>query len=150
MDVQITAIVLFIFRSVGEGDGWFETDSTWLIHYKKPDSHPAAWLNSLKFCAPVDSGYSLVVLSKYILSGAERIRYYTKKISPSIVFHFFNHHKINLHLVISMVERLFFSLCFLKYESFFEGIYTCDNLTFHLQTEKELQFVSEMVCLHNA
>ena len=47
----------------------------------------------------------------------------------------------------------------MKYESFsswqqsyfrtigyFEGIYTCENLTFHLQTEKEVQCVSEMVC----
>jgi hypothetical protein len=45
--------------------------------------------------------------------------------------------------------------CFLKYESFsncvqsyngnigyFEGIYTCENLTFHLQTEKDVKFVS--------
>ena len=33
---------------------------------------------------------------------------------------------------------------------YFEGIYTCENLTFHLQTEKDVKFVSEMVCLHNA
>jgi len=28
VDVQIAAIVFFIFRSVGEGEGWFEVDST--------------------------------------------------------------------------------------------------------------------------
>jgi hypothetical protein len=29
------AFVFFIFKSAGEGEGWFEGDSTWLIHYKK-------------------------------------------------------------------------------------------------------------------
>jgi hypothetical protein len=33
---------------------------------------------------------------------------------------------------------------------YFQGIYTCEILTFHLQSEKEVQFVSEKVCLHNA
>jgi hypothetical protein len=28
---------------------------------------------------------------------------------------------------------------------YFEGIYTYENLTFHLQTEKDIKFVSEMV-----
>jgi hypothetical protein len=53
----MTAFVFFIFKSAGEGEGWFEGDSTLLIHYKKniknTDSHPAVLLNSLKFCAPV-------------------------------------------------------------------------------------------------
>ena len=31
----MTAFVLLIFKSAGEGEGWFEGDSTWLIHYKK-------------------------------------------------------------------------------------------------------------------
>jgi hypothetical protein len=31
----MTAFVFFIFKSAGEGEGWFEGDSTWLIHYKK-------------------------------------------------------------------------------------------------------------------
>jgi hypothetical protein len=56
---QMTAFVFFIFRSAGEGEGWFEGDSILLIHYKKnkrtknTDSHPAVLLNSFKFCAPV-------------------------------------------------------------------------------------------------
>ena len=29
----MTAFVFFIFKSAGEG--WFESDSTWLIHSKK-------------------------------------------------------------------------------------------------------------------
>jgi hypothetical protein len=29
------AFVFFIFKSAGEREGWFEGDSTWLIHYKK-------------------------------------------------------------------------------------------------------------------
>jgi hypothetical protein len=29
--------------------------------------------------------------------------------------------------------------------AYFEGIYTCENLTFHLQPEKDVKFVSEMV-----
>ena len=51
----MTAFVFFIFKSAGEGEGWFEGDSTRLIHFKKKntDSHPAVLLNSFKFCAPV-------------------------------------------------------------------------------------------------
>jgi hypothetical protein len=49
--VQITKWLHFIFYfQVGwKGEGWFEGDSTWLIHYKKntknTDSHPAVLLN---------------------------------------------------------------------------------------------------------
>ena len=77
-------------------------------------------------------------------------------------FPFFYHHNINIHFAISIVEHLFLFSCFLKYEFFsswqhsyfrnigyFEGIYTCENFTIHLQTETEVQFVIEMVCLHN-
>ena len=32
---QFTAFVFFIFWLVGEGEVWFEGDSTWLINYKK-------------------------------------------------------------------------------------------------------------------
>jgi hypothetical protein len=85
--------------------------------------------------------------------------YYTQ--FPKLSFPFFYYHKINLHLIgISIFEQLFF-LCFLKYEYFwncqqshyrntgyFEGICKCENLTFHLQTEKDVKFVSEMVCWH--
>ena len=105
----------------------------------------------------LDSGYSLVVLSKVIYVG-QRGSDITQNYFP-----FFYHHTINLHLVISIVEHLFLFSCFLKYESFsswqqsyfrnigyFQGIYTCEILTFHLQSEKEVQFVSEKVCLHNA
>ena len=61
MDVQITKWLhlSFLFSSrLGRGKGWFEGDSTWLIHYtkkttKNTDSHPAVLLNSFKFCAPV-------------------------------------------------------------------------------------------------
>jgi hypothetical protein len=31
----MTAFVFFIFKSAGEGEGWFDGDSTRLIHYKK-------------------------------------------------------------------------------------------------------------------
>jgi hypothetical protein len=31
----MTAFVFFIFKWAGEEEGWFEGDSTWLIHYKK-------------------------------------------------------------------------------------------------------------------
>ena len=52
---QITANIFFIFRSVAEGEGWFEVD--YLINSlqktKKPDTHPAVLLNSFKFCPPV-------------------------------------------------------------------------------------------------
>ena len=59
---QITAIVFFIFLSVGEGEGWLEVDSIWLLHYKHPDNHPAVLLNSFKFCAPVVFILILVIL----------------------------------------------------------------------------------------
>jgi hypothetical protein len=35
LNYQMTAFVFFIFKSAGEGEGWFEGDSTWLIHLKK-------------------------------------------------------------------------------------------------------------------
>ena len=86
----------------------------------------------------------------------------SKKKFPKHSFPFFYYHKINLQFDISIFEQLFL-LCFLKCESFsncqqsyyrdigyFEGIYTCENLTFHMQTEKDVKFVNEMVCLHNA
>jgi hypothetical protein len=58
IEFQGFVFVFFIFKSAGEGEGWFEGDSTWLIHYtkkhqKNTDSHPAVLLNSFKFCAPV-------------------------------------------------------------------------------------------------
>jgi hypothetical protein len=54
----MTAFGFFIFKSAGEGEGWFEGDSTLLIHYKKKhtkntDSHPTVLLKSLQFCALV-------------------------------------------------------------------------------------------------
>jgi hypothetical protein len=36
----MTAFVFFIFKSAGEGEGWLEGDSTWLIHYKKNPQKP--------------------------------------------------------------------------------------------------------------
>ena len=76
----------------------------------------------------------------------ERIKYYNLFSNHS--FPFFYYHKINLHVGISTFEQLFY-LCFLKYESFsncqqsyyrnigyFGGIYTCENVTFHLHSEK--------------
>ena len=152
----------FFPRLVGEGERWFAVDSTWLIHYKNTDSHPAVLLNSFKFCAPVVFiwfCYSLVILGKVF--WLERFRYHKNKF-PKHSFPFFYYHKINFHLDISIFEQLFL-LCFLKYESFsnwqqsyyrnigyFEEIYTCENLTFHLQNWKRCKFVNEMVCLHNA
>jgi hypothetical protein len=51
--VNITNGVIFFTHR----EGWFEGDSTWLIHYKKTtkntDSHPAVLLSSFKVCAPV-------------------------------------------------------------------------------------------------
>jgi hypothetical protein len=81
------------------------------------------------------------------ISRLERFRYYKNKF-PKHSFPFFYYHKINFHLDISIFEQLFL-LCFLKYEYFsnwqqsyyrnigyFEEIYTCENLTFHLHSEK--------------
>ena len=148
-------IVFFIFRSVGEGEGWFEGDSTWLIHCKKPDSHQTVLLNSFKFCPPVVFIWLWLFFSclRWRSFGwrggggserGERFRYYI--FFSSHRFPFFYYHKINIHVGISTFEQLF-SLCFLKYESFsncqqlyyrnigyFGEICTCENLTFHLNT----------------
>jgi hypothetical protein len=44
---------LFLFSGrLGRGRGCLRL-TTWLFHYKKPDSHPAVMLNSFKFSAPV-------------------------------------------------------------------------------------------------
>ena len=103
--------------------------------------------NSVLQLYSFDSGYSLVFIGKDLLSG-ERIRNYIFFFFFNHSFPFFYYHKINLHVGISTFEQLF-SLCFLKYESFsncqqsyyrniyyFGEIYTCENLTFHLHSEK--------------
>jgi hypothetical protein len=92
------------------------------------------------------------------MSLRERITYKKKKKSPHIAFHFFTTIILIYTLVYQSLNSIF-SLCFLLNESFskcqqsynrnipvgyFEGIYTCENLTFHLQTEKDVKFVSEM------
>jgi hypothetical protein len=77
---------------------------------------------------------------------------------PKHSFPFFNYHKINLHLGIYIYQSLnsyFFSVAWVMNLSqtvsnhrnigYFEVIYTCENFTFHLQTEKDVKFVSEMV-----
>jgi hypothetical protein len=96
--------------------------TTWLIHYKKPDSHPAVLLNSFKFCPPVVFIWFWLFLSclrersfECVWVGGLRLRYYN--FFPIIAFHFFFYHKINLHVGISTLEQLF-PLCFLRYESF--------------------------------
>jgi hypothetical protein len=76
---------------------------------------------------------------------------------PNKTFHFVTTIKLIYYIGISIFDQLFF-LCFLKYEfspncvqsyykniGYFEGLYTCENLTFHLQTEKDVKFASEMV-----
>ena len=104
------------------------------------------------------------MMSFEIVSGSRSQRGRENKIlqkNSKQSFPFFRYHKINLHLGIYQSLNSFFSLCFLKYESFsnceqsyyrnigyFEGIYTCENLSFHLQPEEDVKFVSEMVCLH--
>jgi hypothetical protein len=97
----MTAFVFFIFKSAGEGEGWLEGDSTWLIHYKKnptktTDSHPAVLLNSFKFCAPV-----VFVWFWLFFSCLRRRRRRYKRgsditfFSPNKAFYFY-YHKMNL------------------------------------------------------
>ena len=76
----MTVFVFFIFKSAGEGEGWFEGDSTLLIHYtKKHKIHrqpPSCIVKFLKIlcssCISFDSSYSLVVLEEG--GGVARIR----------------------------------------------------------------------------
>ena len=118
---QFTAFVFFIFWLVEEGEVWFEGDSTWLINYKK----------RIRYC-------------QFFPQAQLSIIFTTIKLIYTLVYQSLNS---------------IFSLCFLLNESFskcqqsynrnipvgyFEGIYTCENLTFHLQTEKDVKFVSEM------
>jgi hypothetical protein len=35
-----------------------------------------------------------------------------------------------------------------KIIGYLKGLYICENLTFHLQTEKDVKFVSEMMCFY--
>jgi hypothetical protein len=66
----MTAFVFFIFKSAGEGEGWFEGDSTWLINYTKKHRQPPSCI--VKFLQiysvlqlySFDSGYSLVILGE--------------------------------------------------------------------------------------
>jgi hypothetical protein len=75
-----------------------------------------------------------------------------KKNSPNIAFHFFTTIKLISTLIYQSLNNYVFSVfCQQSYYrniGYFEEIYTCENLTFHLQTDKDVKFVSEMVCLH--
>ena len=150
----------FIFRSVGEGDVWLDGDSTWLFHYKKPHNHPAILLNFFKFCPPV------VFIWFWLFFSCLRQRFFewegekgsdiTNYLFLNIAFHFFTTIKLIYTLVyVDQSLNSYFFFCFLTSESFsnceqsyfrnigyFEGIYACANLTFHLQTEKDVKFVS--------
>ena len=156
VDVQITAIVFFYFQ-VGWGGGGVVWDWLYLIISLQKTRQPPSC--NVKFLQILCSSCIHLILVILLLSLVKLFKWDREnQILHKHYFPFFYHHKINLHL-----EYLFLFSCFLKYESFsswqqsyfrnigyFEGIYTCENLTFHLQTEKEVQFVSEMVCLHNA
>jgi hypothetical protein len=61
-----------------------------------------------------------------------------------------NYSTIALFVRKSLLLNESFSKCQQSYNrnipvGYFEGIYTCENLTFHLQTEKDVKFASEMV-----
>ena len=114
---QMTAFVFFIFKSAGEGEGWFEGDSTWLIHCKKTskntDSHPAVLLNSFKCCAPVVFVWFWLFFSCHRRRG----RWY-KRGSDSTIFYY---HKMNLlyciiisKILVGIYLILFFSTFFLE------------------------------------
>ena len=135
MDVQITAFVFFIFRSVEELEGGGGGGGG--AYYQIP-SNVVLQLYSF------DSGYSLVVFGKDILSGGGE-RGSDNTFFFKISFHYFTTIKIINTLVYQSLNSYFF--CFLKYESFsnceqsyHKNIgylnYTYENLTFHLQTEK--------------
>jgi len=105
--------------SVGEGDVWFDGDSTWLFHYKKPHNHPAILLNFFKFCPPVVFIWFWLFFSclrqRFFECGGGREGRDDKKL-PIIFskhsFPIFYYHKINLHLGIcrSIFEKLIFFL----------------------------------------
>ena len=113
-------ICLFYFQVGWGGGGWFEVDSTWLIHYKKTDSHPAVLSNSFKFCAPVAFIWFwfffdwLFPVKIFWVGGGERGSDHT--FFPQITFHYFTTIKIINTLVYQSLNSYFF--CFLKYESF--------------------------------
>ena len=93
-------ICLFIFRSAGEWEGWFEGD--YLINSlpKKPqktDSHPAVLLNSFKFCAPVVFVWFWLFFSCLRRRGRRYKRGSDITIFfPKHSFLFFYYHKMNL------------------------------------------------------
>jgi hypothetical protein len=63
----MTAFIFFIFKSAGEGEGWFEGDPTWLIHYTKKHQKTQTAIqlyclipsNSVLQLYSFDSGYFL-------------------------------------------------------------------------------------------
>jgi hypothetical protein len=111
---------LFYFQVSLGGGGWFEVYSTWLIHYKNPDSLSAVLLNSLKFCAPVEFiwfwiFFTVIFLGRNQLSGFFLVRFvipglYLRTspffqfqlsctwLSPNNISLFLNlHHSIGMH-----------------------------------------------------
>ena len=118
---QMTAFVFFIFKSAGEGEGWFEGDSTWLIHLKKntknTDSHPAVLLNSFKFCAPVVFVWFWLFFSCLRRRGRRYKRGSNITIFfPNIAFYFY-YHKMNLlysFIIYKILVYIFNSFFFLQ------------------------------------
>jgi hypothetical protein len=97
VDVQITAFVFFIFRSVGEGEGGLRLT---LLDYFITKKQTATQLycqipSNLVLQYSFDSGYSLVVFGKDILSGGrgERVRKYIFFLQNN--FPLFYYHKNN-------------------------------------------------------
>ena len=117
----MTAFVFFIFKSAGEGEGWLEGDSTWLIHYKKnptktTDSHPAVLLNSFKFCAPVVFVWFWLFFSCLRRRGRRYKRGSDITIFFSNIAFYFYYHKMNLlySFIISKILVYIFNSFFYK------------------------------------
>ena len=128
--------------------------TTWLIHYKKPDSHPAVLLNSFKFCPPVVFIWFWLFISclrersvECVWVGGLRLRYYN--FFPIIAFHFFSTIKLIYTLVYQPWNSYFLSVFWDMNLSqtvsnhiigiwviLGKFIHACENFTFHLQTEK--------------
>ena len=132
-------------------------DSKGILVFNLKYEHAISFINLVKFINYYQMQRSTSSKLFVIASGGGEANVYDHRIIEILGLRPSNRMPVSYYI------NLWTVICFLKYDSFSnyeqsyyrnigycEGIYTCENLTFHLQTEKDVKFVSEMVCLHNA
>ena len=127
--------------------------TAWLIHYKKPDSHPAVLLNSFKFCPPVVFIWFWLFLSclrersfecVWVGFEAEIIQFFsnysfpfvsTIKLMYTLVYQPWNSYFLSVFWDMNLSQTVSNHIIGI-WVILGKFINTCENLTFHLQTGK--------------